>query len=80
MTLKVDLQDWVAEALKYNGGSASIVNVCKYVWNKHERELKESGDLFFTWQYDIRWAADRLRRSNVIRSADVSPKGMWELV
>jgi hypothetical protein len=80
MTRKVDLQRLVVEALKSNNGSATIVQVCKYVWEKYENELQQSGDLFFTWQYDIRWAADHLRGKGVMRSADVSPKGIWELV
>jgi hypothetical protein len=40
-----DLEDLVVEALKANGGSASIVDVCRYVWQHHEQELRASGDL-----------------------------------
>jgi len=80
MVSRENLQGWVIEALKSNNRRASIIQLCKYVWDNFENELKESGDLFFTWQYDIRWAASQLRRKGVIRSADISPKGIWELV
>lgn len=58
---KQDLDRWLAEAQKATDGG-SWVDVCKYVWEHHADELKRSGDLFYTWQYDIRWAAQRLRR------------------
>ncbi len=80
MTNKKDLRDWLIEALKENNGSASIVQVCKHVWDNYETELRKSGDLFFTWQYDIRWAAFQLRKEGIMRAAELSPKGIWELV
>lgn len=80
MAPKDTLREWVIEALKAKDGRASIVQVCQYVWDKYEKALRESGDLFFTWQYDIRWAADQLRNAGVMKSADLSPKGIWELV
>ncbi|GAX88428.1 hypothetical protein [Effusibacillus lacus] len=79
MLHKEDLPRLVEECLRINGGSASIVEVCKYVWDNYENELRNSGDLFFTWQYDIRWAATQLRISGVMKEADYSPKGVWEL-
>ncbi len=57
MATKYDLEGWLVEALKAQQGSASIVDVGRYVWEKYEAELKRSGDLFLTWLYDIRWAA-----------------------
>ena len=80
MITKEGLGEWLVEALKASGGSASIINVCKYVWDKYENDLKDSGELFFTWQYDIRWAASRLREKGVMRAAEFSPQGIWELV
>jgi hypothetical protein len=76
---KYDLQDWVLDALRSAGGSAPLVDVCKRIWNAHEEELRRSGDLFYTWQYDVRWAAHRLRRSGQLRPVDASPAGVWEL-
>jgi len=64
MANRNDLQEWVYEAVKSNGGTASVVEVAKHIWEQHEDELKASGDLFYTWQYDMRWAADKLRKAN----------------
>jgi hypothetical protein len=74
-----NLRSWLVEALKAHSGSASIVEVCKYVWDNHENELKKHGDRFYTWQYDIRWVADKLRNEGVM-SGDLSPRGIWKLV
>ncbi len=73
------LQDWVVEALSERGGSATIIDVCRSVWDRHERDLRSLGDAFYTWQYDIRWSAHRLRRLGRLRSASLSPAGVWEL-
>ncbi len=79
MATKEDLSGWLIEALRANNGSASIVEVCKYVWNNYENELRRSGDLFFTWQYDIRWVATRLQNKGILRAAESSSSGIWEL-
>ncbi len=79
MADRTDLKDWLVEALKANGGRGSIVQLCRYVWEYYEQELRNSGDLFYTWQYDIRWAATQLRQARLMRDADDSPQGIWEL-
>jgi hypothetical protein len=79
MATKSDLDDWVHRALKELGGSARLVRVARQIWKTHESELKASGDLFFTWQYDMRWAANRLRRAGLMLSAEASPSGVWKL-
>lgn len=56
---------WIIAYLKQRGGSGWPREVSKYVWNNHESELKASGDLLYTWQYDIRWAAQQLRNEGV---------------
>ena len=80
MAHRENLTKWLVEALEANTGSASITNVCKYIWKHYEDEIRKSGDLFFTWQYDIRWAATNLRKEGIIRAVNLSPKGIWELV
>src|SRR5260370_28444256 len=45
-------------------GEATIVQICKDVWEHHESELRASGDLFYTWGYDIRWAGQWLRNND----------------
>ena len=79
MAKKHDLQEWVVETLEAKGVRASIVEICKYTWDKYEDELRRSGDLFFTWQYDMRWAGTELRKAGIMRSREFSPKGIWEL-
>lgn len=79
MATKHDLQDWVTDALRNSGGAARLVEVAKFIWAHHETQLKESGDLFYTWQYDMRWAANALRTQGIIKPVAASPTGMWEL-
>lgn len=80
MTKKEDLRNWVRDALKSAGGKASIVDIAKAIWILHEVDLKTAGDLFYTWQYDMRWAANSLRRRGVLKDVSLSPRGVWELV
>lgn len=73
------LKAWILEALRQLGGSATIVQVCQRVWQMHEGDLQEAGDLFFTWQYDIRWAAQHLRNSGRLRPVNGDRHRRWEL-
>ncbi|MHB8382334.1 MAG: hypothetical protein ACYDC3_08335 [Candidatus Binataceae bacterium] len=73
------LDDWVRDAIQQLGGSVSLVEVAKKIWNDHEGELRKGGNLFYTWQYDMRWAAERLRKQGTLKSASISPRGIWEL-
>ena len=76
---KSDLVDLLYKTLKNNGGKGTIVEICKSIWENHEQDLRESGDLFYTWQYDIRWAATELRQEKIIKPVNESYKGVWEL-
>jgi len=79
MVTKSDLADWVVAALVAHGGTASVVEVSEWIWRNHEEDLRLSGDLFYTWQYDVRWVAHELRRRKVLRDSDNSPRGIWIL-
>lgn len=79
MATKHDLADWVTSALSRLGGRGRLTSVARDIWSHHESELRSSGDLFFTWQYDMRWAANVLRRKGIMVSAEISPHGIWEL-
>jgi hypothetical protein len=79
MPTKADLPKWVHDALAQNGGRASIIDVCRHIWQAHEGELRAAGGLFYTWQYDVRWAAYQLRAAGIIKAAERSPRGVWEL-
>ena len=79
MVTRSDLVPWVRGAIIAHGGSATISEVAKHIWDNHENELRRSGNLFYTWQYDMRWAALKLRKSGQLKSASVCEKGVWEL-
>ena len=82
MTLKSDgrLARWIVEALEAHDGSASIVEICKHIWRTHESDLRKSGDGFYTWQYDMRWAGDRLRAEGVLQPKRRGDRGPWRLL
>lgn len=80
MASKRNLQEWIVEALRANGGSASLLVVTKHVWQVHEADLRASGDLFYTWQYDLRWAGQLLRDAGVLAPADGRRGGPWTLI
>lgn len=75
-----DLPSILYSSIKALGGQADIVGVCKYVWEHHHTELEHSGDLFYTWQYDIRWAATELRKRGQMKNANMSSRGIWEIL
>jgi hypothetical protein len=74
-----NMTDLLYEVLKDMGGKGTIVEVCKAFWEKHENDLRRSGEWFYKWQYEIRWAATELRREKLLKPAEYSPKGLWEL-
>jgi hypothetical protein len=59
---KNDLKAWVLDALRHLGGSGRIAQIARHIWDHHEKELKGSGDLFYTWQYAMRWAGQELQK------------------
>ena len=61
MATKADLQEWVVEALQALSREAHLAKIAEHIWINHEADLRESGDLFFTWQYDMRWQAQNLQ-------------------
>jgi hypothetical protein len=73
------LEGWVVEALGALGGKSSVIPVCKWIWEHHQEDLQTAGDLFYTWQYDVRWAVDKLRRDGTVRPSASSGRGCWEL-
>ena len=79
MAKRDDLCDWVLEALNAHHGRARIVEICKYIWQHYESKLRQSGDLFYTWQYDVRWAGQKLRNSGKLMPAFGSRNVPWEL-
>ncbi|GAA0762278.1 hypothetical protein GCM10009107_46580 [Ideonella azotifigens] len=78
MTVARDvLKQWVIDALQRSGGEAHLISVARDIWTHHESDLREAGDLFFSWQYDMRWACTALRSEGVVEPA--SKSGVWTL-
>jgi hypothetical protein len=67
---------WIVEGIRANGGKASVPAVAKWIWENHEADLRGSGDLFYTWQYAMRWAGKGLVDAGKI----VKEKDGWRLL
>jgi hypothetical protein len=74
-----DMKDWVLEALRSLGGKGYPKDVAKYIWEHYEAELKRSGNILYTWQYDVRWAAQKLRHSGKLKAVFGRKDLPWEL-
>lgn len=84
-----DLPNLLYELIQDMGGSATMMDIFKKFWERYKTSLESSGDLFYTWNYDIRWAATNLRKTNRMQpaskqenvyGASISPKGKWEII
>ena len=60
MATRDDLKQWVYDAVKALGPS-EVPTIAKHIWDNHEDELRASGDLFYTWQYAMRWEGQKLQ-------------------
>lgn len=78
MAVKADLVRWVHDAV-YELGPTNVIGVAKWIWQRHESDLRHSGDLFYTWQYDIRWAAQKLRSEGVLAPTGRGLGSVWRL-
>ncbi len=70
----------VVRAIEDNGGQSTIVQVAKHIWEHHEVDLKNSGDFFYTWQYEMRWAAQKLRNAGQLTLGRENGRNVWQLV
>jgi hypothetical protein len=73
------MTEWVVEALQHLGGSGTILNIARRIWERHEADIRAAGDLLYEWQYELRWAGDILRKDGVLRPTGDVPRGIWEL-
>lgn len=76
MATKADLMTWTEESLRARGGEAHHIQVARDIWGEYETELRASGDLFYTWQYDLSWAAKRLRDRRILKPDDETRRGV----
>lgn len=79
MATKADLSDWLLESLEARGGEAHHVQIAKDIWERHEDDLRDSGELFYTWQYDLRWAGMKLRKQGTLQPDSRTRRGVWAL-
>ena len=63
MISRNDLPELLYNTIKELGGKADMMTIFKKFYHDNEQLLKKSGDLFYTWNYDIRWAATKLRKT-----------------
>jgi len=77
MASRKDLVDWVREALIALGGEAKIARICEHIWRNHEDEIRRSGDFFYIWQYEMRWAGDMLVKAGKITKKVPGKNGTW---
>lgn len=80
MTNNESLQDWINDALSSLGGEGTIIDIAKYIWTHHERDLREKDDLFFTWQYQMRWAAQHMQKDKKLLKTKSGNKAIWKLI
>lgn len=78
MSTKEDLKRYILEALDELNGSASIINISKVVWRRHQGDLYNGGNIFYTWNYDLRWAAHQLQKENRLNT--LARRGVWSLI
>jgi len=74
------LEDWILDALKDHRGSATIVEMAKHIWTHHESDLRSSDEMFFTWQYRMRWAGTRLSKAGKINKGKDGIRARWQLL
>ncbi len=77
MITRDDLKLWIIEALTVLG-PARIPQIAKHIWDNHEGELRASGDLFYTWQYAMRWAGQILQHEGKLTKG--GPERTWVLI
>lgn len=77
MATKHSLKAWVLTAVD-DLGPSGVLQVSRWIWEHHEAELRASRDLFYTWQYDVRWAAQELRNAGVLAPVARGSAARWQ--
>lgn len=73
-----DLMPLILEALEGCGGTATIVEISRSIWDRYKHDLEASGDFFYVWQYELRWAGEMLaKQGRILRG---QPGRRWHIV
>ena len=73
-----DFKELVTDALLVLGRSARLAAVAEHIWKNHEPQLKASGKILYTWQYDMRWASQALSDQGLLVKEKTSKR--WTLI
>ena len=76
MTNREFLKVAILDALGGTNKGMTWPECAKAIWACEEAELRKRGDLFYTWQYDMRWAMQVLRDEGKVVNFS---RGMWAL-
>lgn len=77
---KSDLPNILYDIIRSLGGRADMMTVFEEFWRRYGATLTPPDPLFYTWNYDIRWAATELRKSGKMKSTHLCEKGIWETI
>ena len=72
------LKEYILEALELKGPQTPN-QVSKWVWNNHSSDLRKSGDLLYSWQYDLRWAIQRLKGDDLAAIDSSHKPSIWSI-
>lgn len=70
------IASWLVEALTKTGPTTTPLQVAQQVWAHHEDDLRSAGDTLFTWQLDLRAAAEAMSAEGTLTIED---NGDWSL-
>ena len=71
---------WVFEALKALGGTGKVIQVADYIWDNYSSEILRDKKMLLTWQYEMRWAVNKLRDQGVMeRNTSKEPSALTSL-
>ena len=73
------VEPMLIDALKATNKPTLIVDVSKFIWNKYYDELKANDELFFKWQYQLRWAKDHLKSCGILATKKQGVYSLWYL-
>jgi hypothetical protein len=74
-----EFSPWVIAALENHSGTANIFQISKYVWDNYHHIISQDSKMLYTWQYELRWAIQNLKKELKIQHKEKSIRGTWEL-